>query len=66
MAVGHYLFNDQTQHGRILRRVLNGAETYLEEGKELLLTGAQMIDGDGRRRTTVWNVQHEGLGLRLE
>jgi hypothetical protein len=47
MAVGHFLFNDQTQHGRILRRVLNGAETYLEEGQELLLTGAQMIDGDG-------------------
>jgi hypothetical protein len=47
MAVGHYQFNDQLQHGRILRRVLNGAESFLDEGQDLLTAGAQMIDGDG-------------------
>ena len=47
MSVGHYQFNDQLQHGRILRRVLNGAEAFLDEGQDLLAAGAQMIDGDG-------------------
>jgi hypothetical protein len=47
VSVGHYQFNDQTQHGRILRRVMNGAESFLDEGADLLACIPQMIDGDG-------------------
>ena len=47
MSVGHYGFDDQTPHGRIQRRVMTGAETLLDEGKDLLAVYQQMIDGDG-------------------
>lgn len=47
MAVGHLKFDDQTQHGRILRRFLNAVEETLDLGADLLAAFAQMIDGDG-------------------
>lgn len=47
MAISHLQFNDQLQHGRILRRVLNAGEALLDEGNDLLATIPTMIDGDG-------------------
>lgn len=47
MAVNHIAFNDQTNHGRILRRALQHVEEGLKELNDLLATMQQMIDGDG-------------------
>lgn len=47
MAFGHLNFNDQTPHGRLLRRWLNGMESVLDDGADVLAVMAQMIDGDG-------------------
>lgn len=47
MAVGHYEYDDQTVGGRLVRKLMNGVETVLDTGDDLLKTGAQMIDGDG-------------------
>ena len=47
MAVAHIAFDDQTNHGRILRRSLQHLEDGLEELEDLIATIATMIDGDG-------------------
>ncbi len=47
MAVSHITFNDQTNHGRMLRAALNKGQGFLEDGNDLLGTMVMMIDGDG-------------------
>lgn len=47
MAVAHIAFNDQTQHGRLLRQFLNGLETSLDTGNDVLDVMAKMLDGNG-------------------
>lgn len=47
MAVNHISFNDQTQHGRVLRRGLQQLEEGLENVNDVLATMQTMIDGDG-------------------
>lgn len=47
MAVNHISFNDQTQHGRVLRRGLQQLEEAIENLNDVLATTATMIDGDG-------------------
>ena len=47
MATGSYPFNDQLPAGRLLRQALNGAESLLDVGNDLLLAVPQMLDGDG-------------------
>ena len=47
MAVAHISFNDQTTHGRVLRRGLQQLEESLENINDVLATMATMIDGDG-------------------
>ncbi len=47
MAFTHLQFNDQLQHGRLLRRWLNGIESAIDDGADILAVGPTMIDGDG-------------------
>lgn len=47
MAVTHYSFNDQLEHGRKLRRVLQQMEESHKGLPDLLDIMATMIDGDG-------------------
>lgn len=47
MAVQHINFNDQTPHGRMLRRGLTQLEDGLDHLNDLKATMALMIDGDG-------------------
>jgi hypothetical protein len=43
--MAHHNFNDQTQHGRLLRRYLNGIETVIDEGPDVLAVLDQMLTG---------------------
>lgn len=47
MTVSHILFNDQTTHGRLLRRALQQQEEGLQNLIDVLATMQLMIDGDG-------------------
>jgi hypothetical protein len=47
MATAHIKFNDQTSAGRLLRRFLNGAESTLDDGNDLLAMMQQMLAGVG-------------------
>jgi hypothetical protein len=47
VAVTHIAFNDQLQHGRLLRRCLNGLEDGYENLLDVIDVMAQMLDGDG-------------------
>jgi len=51
MAVNHIAFNDQTTHGRLLRRALQQQEEGLQNLNEVIATMALMIDGDGSDAT---------------
>ena len=45
--MAHHNFNDQTQHGRLLRRYLNGVESVLDDGPDVQAVMSQMLTGDG-------------------
>lgn len=47
MAKTNIYFNDQTNHGRILRRGLNTLEEGFESLNDVLANMPHMIDGDG-------------------
>lgn len=47
MSVAHLAFNDQTNHGRILRRALQQQEDGLDGLNDVISTLQLMIDGDG-------------------
>ncbi len=47
MAFAHIHFNDQTQYGRMLRRLLNKAEESDDEFTDVRDVMVQMRDGDG-------------------
>lgn len=43
--MAHHNFNDQSQHGRLLRRYLNGIETVIDEGPDVVAALDQMLTG---------------------
>jgi hypothetical protein len=47
MAFNHLHFNDQTQYGRLLRRMLNKSEESDDEMNDVRDLMIQMRDGDG-------------------
>jgi hypothetical protein len=47
MAVTHLYFNDQTNHGRMLRRALQQLEESTESINDLISTMQLMLSGDG-------------------
>jgi uncharacterized phage infection (PIP) family protein YhgE len=47
MAVNHVSFNDQTHHGRMLRRILNNLEQGFDELNDFIEFFAQARDGNG-------------------
>ena len=47
MAITHLQFDDQKQHGRLLRRWLNAVESTLDDGDDIFRLLPTMIDGDG-------------------
>lgn len=47
MAISHVQFDDQTQHGRILRRALSQLEDGLDLLNKIRDTMTMMVDGDG-------------------
>lgn len=47
MAVTHLAFDDQTTHGRLIRRALNQIENGVEDLNDAIATMALMLSGDG-------------------
>jgi hypothetical protein len=43
--LAHHNFNDQTQHGRLLRGWLNGVETVIDQGPDVLAVMDAMLTG---------------------
>lgn len=44
--MAHHNFNDQLPHGRMLRRWLNGIETVIDDGPDVLAVMTQMLAGN--------------------
>jgi hypothetical protein len=44
--MAHYNFNDQLSHGRLLRGYLNGVETVIDQGPDVIAVMNAMLTGD--------------------